>query len=37
MIVLKVGLSLMDFVLDVLFIYKNGYDIKVLFIPRFVN
>ncbi|PKY15344.1 hypothetical protein RhiirB3_427529 [Rhizophagus irregularis] len=36
MIILKVGLSLMDFVLDGLFIYKNGYDIKILFIPSLV-
>ncbi|PKY61353.1 hypothetical protein RhiirA4_486214 [Rhizophagus irregularis] len=26
----------MDFVLDGLFIYKNGYDIKILFIPSLV-
>ncbi|GBC02683.1 hypothetical protein RclHR1_04750011 [Rhizophagus clarus] len=36
MIVLKVGLSIMDFVLDGLFIYKNGYDITILFIPSLV-
>ncbi|CAB4440370.1 unnamed protein product [Rhizophagus irregularis] len=36
MIILKVGLSLMDFVLDGLFIYKNGYDINILFIPSLV-
>ena len=34
MAVLQLGLIIFDFVMDVLFITKNGKDIKALYIPR---
>ena len=35
-IIFKILLSTSDFILDGLFIYENGEDVRILFIPRYV-